>query len=339
MLDVEAPQQIVLRIGDLMASYLPNAASVGQGRIMNKSYWSNGCKTFDEIYLNGTQTASEGEHCFPSEMLYKVGATKFGLAAGQQVSFVGPVPNAGNIRSRQAGFVQGFGGPEELVNWWDALQRKLWAVPPSWLSANLTSLLAPKSGNGAWVGLHSVNAGIITISEKIGTTKTHERTTTDSWASEVTRTLSRSFKAGVGFLGLSAEVEVGSSLSESLRQEHINSQSYAWAMSQEEAFELELPPNSGYLWQWHIRTELENGEVYTSRTRNFALTAGLFQKPRCIPGYCLGGGQANVAACQVCYSEEATIQGLPPPFEAGTRVGAVAKIGLLIGALSFGLFP
>merc|ERR1712151_82272 len=97
--------------------------------------------------------------------------------------------------------------------------------------------------------------------------------------------------AGVGFKGVGIEVSVGGELSDSLRQEQATTQAYSWTMNQEEGYELELPPNSGYLWQWHVRTQLENGEVYTSRTRNFALTAGLFEKPRCIPGYCVESGQ------------------------------------------------
>jgi len=237
--------------------------------------------------------------------LYKVVATRYGFEGGQRVEFIGQVPNGGNVAAKALGMVQAFHETEEFVKWWDLTQNIAFYVTPDWLAA--PTPYSPVRGNGAWVGLYSVNAGGYKIWEKVGTTKTHEQTTTNSWAREVTSTLSYSMKAGVGFEGFSSEVSVGAELSVSLRQEHSNTQSYSWSVNEEEGFELTLPPNSGYLWQWHIRTELANGLVYQSKTRNFAVTMGLFQKPRCLPGYELDG-----AACQECWSEESTIVGIAP---------------------------
>lgn len=237
--------------------------------------------------------------------LYKVVASKYGFEGGQYVEFIGPVPNSGNVGAKALGIVQAFHEASEAVLWWDRTQNINFFVRPDWLAA--PTPYSPVRGNGAWVGMYSVNAGGYKIWEKTGTSKTHSDTTTNSWAREVTSTLSYSMKAGVGFLGSSVEVSVGAELSTSLRQEHSSTQSYSWSANEEEGFELTLPANSGYLWQWHIRTELGSGDVYQSKTRNFAVTMGLFQKPRCLPGY-----ETDGASSQVCWSEESTIAGIAP---------------------------
>jgi len=232
--------------------------------------------------------------------LYKVVATKYGFNGGQRVEFVGPVPNNGNIEKGQIGIVQAFWENSEHVMWWDLKQNIAFGVPPTWLA--VPTPYEPVRGNGAWVPLHSVNVGGVTITEKIGTSKTHEETKSSSWAASTTSKLSMNMKAGVGFKGFSAEVNVGTELSRTMSQEHAWSQSYSWTMNTESIYSFTLPPNSGYLWQWHIRTEVRSGDVLTSKTRNFAVTKGLWEKPRCLPGYELDG-----AACQECYSEETTL--------------------------------
>jgi len=237
--------------------------------------------------------------------LYKVVASKYGFEGGQHLEFIGPVPNSGNIGAKALGMVQAFHEATDHVSWWDFTQKVKFFIQPDWLAA--PTPYSPVRGNGAWVGLHSVNAGGYRIWEKIGTIKTNSQTTTNSWAREVTSTLSYSMKAGVGFAGSSMEVTVGAELSTTLSQQHSSTQSYSWTMNEEEGFELTLPPDSGFLWQWQIRTELGNGVITSSKTRNFAVTRGLFQKPRCLPGYELDG-----AASQECWSDESTIVGIAP---------------------------
>lgn len=240
--------------------------------------------------------------------MYKVVAMGYGFTGGQRVEFIGPVPwkpNTGNIEFQQLGIVQAFSESAANIVWWDLRQKESYHVPHAWLAA--PTPYEPKRGNGAWVPQHSVNVGNITITEKIGTTKSREETKTSSWAASTTNTLSISMKAGVGFMGLSAEISTGAEMSRTLSQEHASSSSQYWSMNTESSYSFTLPPNSGYLWQWQIRTEVRSGDVLTSKTRNFAVTRGLFQKPRCVPGYELDG-----AACQECWSEETTIVGVPP---------------------------
>jgi len=237
--------------------------------------------------------------------MYQVKASKYGFTGGQYVEFIGPVPNSGNIRAKARGIVQAFDEASPDVSWYDRNQAIGFLIEPNWLA--VPTPYSPVRGNGAWVGMYDVNAGGYKIWEKTGTTKTHSETKTSSWAREVTSTLAYSMKSGVSFFGASVEVSVGGEMSTAMRQEHSSSQSYSWSANEEEGFELTLPPNSGHLWQWHIRTELGSGDVYQSKTRNFAVTRGAFQKPRCLPGYGMDG-----ASMQVCWSGESTIAGVAP---------------------------
>jgi len=180
--------------------------------------------------------------------------------------------------------------------------------------ANMSDDYLPVAGNAAWMPLMTVNVGQYTFTETFGTQHQSQQTQTFGWASAVSSTLSTSMKAGVKFFGSGIEVEVGASLTSDMSVQHANQKQYSWAMTSEETFSWTIenvPGQSSLLWQWHIRTALRNGDVVFSKTRDFVITRGYYEPPRCVPGWC-----NDPESCQSCNITEAEIQGLgpaPPP--------------------------
>merc|ERR1712129_259428 len=107
---------------------------------------------------------------------------------------------------------------------------------------------------------------------------------TASWSNSVTNTLAVSMKAGVGFLGASVEVETGITIQGQTSRSHSNAMSSSWTESTQSWYTLPFQAD-GFLWQWQIRTELRNRQVTQSNSREFAVTNGPLQPPRCLPGY------------------------------------------------------
>jgi len=76
--------------------------------------------------------------------------------------------------------------------------------------------------------------------------------------------------------------------------------------SKEEKFQLRLgpAPGRGYLWQWVFSID----GIVTVKTKEFALTAGRYEKPQCLPGYAAHGDPTY----QSCFGEEYRISSGQP---------------------------
>jgi len=229
--------------------------------------------------------------------LYKVNDVKYGFKGGQRVEFIGG-SNSGNIFNRQLGIVCTFSESARLVNWWDRRQLKMFGVTPEMI--RVPDPYAPKRGAGAWMPKYSVYSGS-SITETTGTTKSSSTMQESSWSTSVTSTLSVKMTAGVKFLGASLGVETGIEISGTTSRSHTSSVSESWTVSRQSEYTLPFTAN-GYLWQWEIRTELDNSQVVSSYTKNFAVTRGAWEAPRCLPGYQMDG-----LAHQECFSREFTL--------------------------------
>jgi len=154
----------------------------------------------------------------------------------------------------------------------------------------------PTSATGRWEYQH-VLAGSTTDSIMRGTTKTHDEQKTETWSEKVTRTVSE--KLGVEGNGgkVSTSVEIG----------HEQSNMYAseWAKKEEEKYDITFDKSyeGKVLWQWQI-TVKDNCGTTVPKTRDYAITDGAYQQPRCVPGYALDG-----LAYQKCHDATHTLPG------------------------------
>lgn len=190
---------------------------------------------------------------------------------------------------------------------WDPATGEVWA---GWRTIQVRGC----QGNGlvgdAW-SPHKVTAGwepryfltgTYKISEKHGTHKTRAEEMSLSWAAEVTSTVTVGLTASAGFKGIGLEASAEASLSASMRTEIASTYSSEWGSSAEESFEATFDKNSGYLWQWVVKIETNDGAVLTSKTRSMALTKGRWERPLCVPGYGL-----DMPSYQECFDKDSTL--------------------------------
>jgi len=136
---------------------------------------------------------------------------------------------------------------------------------------------------GKWKPLYALNTGA-----EVQKTLKHgvEKSETSETGKVSTTSSSYSFVNAAGNAPFSASVE--GQVSSLFSQEVV--------VSKEETFSITLHPKPGesYLWQWVF----EIGEEVTVKTQNYALTAGLYEPPKCFPGYNLEGDNSY----QKCYN-------------------------------------
>jgi len=144
--------------------------------------------------------------------------------------------------------------------------------------------------SGRWVPLHGV-VGKRIYTEKVGVTKGTEATKSSQWSKSV----STSVSAGVGC----AFGSVSSTLSTEVSKSMSSSHSRQWSQTKEMDFSMEISPKDGaYLWQWQYLMDTEYVESFWVKTKDYAVTAGIPEIPKCAPGWCL---KKNMPRYQKCY--------------------------------------
>jgi len=162
---------------------------------------------------------------------------------------------------------------------------------------------APTKGAGAWVSLRDLHGGTTRLSIIVGTQYTSTYQTTREWAAEVTSTFSAKMSVGAKFLGIGTELEAERSLSRTMSSSVASQSSRSWTQNVAEGVEEEFT-GTGTLWQWQVRIGLSDGTAVQSETNNYAITSGLRQPPRCVPGHA-----QDIPAYQICTTPAAVIGG------------------------------
>lgn len=159
----------------------------------------------------------------------------------------------------------------------------------------------PSGAIGGWQGLNFLT-GKHTYSATHGTSKSNAAQKTGLWSSEVTSTVTAGVEVSPGILGAGGKFTAEASLSAGLRAELSHSYSKEWTMNKEETYTIEFPEDKGFLWQWVIQIKTNDGKYLQSKTRDYAITAGKWEKPRCLPGY-----GTDAPRYQKCYSKSTTL--------------------------------
>jgi len=123
-----------------------------------------------------------------------------------------------------------------------------------------------------WVPQHAI-VGTTTITIKTGVLSTTEMGKTVETSSKVSASMGNPEVSGYGS-------EVSSSLQTSFHR--------ARSTSEEKTFSVEIEDteNEKYLWQWTFVTKFKDGtRLEDVGTKEYAITAGKFQRPKCIPGF------------------------------------------------------
>lgn len=160
---------------------------------------------------------------------------------------------------------------------------------------------AVSSVSGKWQAQFTV-AAPTTITFKHGTTKTESLTKTTTWSGEVTTHVESDFKI-FGFGGTaSVDAKVGLSVANTYQSE--------WSMNTEEDFQVGFQQDDvgKYVWQFQFAVDDACESGAQSVTKEYALTAGAWEEPCCIPGYCVDAPQ-----CNTCHEEQFLIPGAEKP--------------------------
>lgn len=157
--------------------------------------------------------------------------------------------------------------------------------------------IAATAAAGRWVYLRALS-GDQTLRIMHGTTKAGSETTTNSWATSVTTTVSTSL--AFGSFGSDVSVET------SVANEQSHAYSSEWGANSEEEFTVYF--SSSYegkiLWQWQFFVEDNYGNQLNPKTRDYAITNGRYERPRCFPGYA-----TDQVAYQTCFDSLHTLPG------------------------------
>lgn len=157
------------------------------------------------------------------------------------------------------------------------------------------------SVTGKWHAQFTI-AAPTTITFKHGTTKTNEHTKTTTWNGEVTSHVESDLKI-FGFGGkASVDVKAGGEIANQCSDE--------WQTNDEEDFAVAFAQEDvgKFVWQFQFAIDDSCESGAEPITKEYALTAGAWEEPCCIPGYCVDAPQ-----CNVCHTEEYMIQGAEKP--------------------------
>lgn len=144
------------------------------------------------------------------------------------------------------------------------------------------------SADGDWVA-HEVIQAQVTYGLQHGTAKSHAESKTQSWSKSVTKTVS----GGFSFAKVTASKTIGSGTSQTYSDE--------WSANTEVSYSVTFPAEDAglQLWQYVINIEDSCGHTEQTKTTDYALTAGRYQKPCCPAGY---GGPGHTIDYQVCHA-------------------------------------
>lgn len=133
---------------------------------------------------------------------------------------------------------------------------------------------------GSWQPRASI-LGTRTLTLTVGSTKESAETRSNTWASKVTA----SAQVGMTVAGPGGTLTLSSEVS----KDQTRSFSNVWTTNKEETITDEFSRNGSdeiYLWQWVL--EIDSGpsiEKVTTKTKEYALTKGKWEPPRCLPGW------------------------------------------------------
>lgn len=142
------------------------------------------------------------------------------------------------------------------------------------------------SANGDWVPRETIQ-GETTYSIQHGTSKSHSESKTKEWSQSVTRTVSKGFKFG----SASVSNEISHSTSKSYSNEWSSNTLASYTVTFKDT------DRGKQLWQYIIKIKDDCSHAEQTLTKDWALTAGKWQKPCCPPGYGGGGHTTDYQAC------------------------------------------
>lgn len=179
------------------------------------------------------------------------------------------------------------------------------------------------SVTGYWKPLRPL-IGTQTITFSHGTSKTTTVTKSEMWSASVTAAFEVGIgvNSGVGTASATSSLELSAGLE--LSAEH--SEEFASETTTGLDVEIEAKDGEQYLWQWEYDVSMEQvvrdqDDVVRTQTKAYAATKGLFQTPKCAPGFCLDNPR-----CQQCH---------PRGLLEGSQTIDVARapaVGLAFGA-------
>jgi hypothetical protein len=144
------------------------------------------------------------------------------------------------------------------------------------------------NAKGDWVARETIQ-GQTEYSIQHGTSKKHAESKTKEWSQSVTTTVTAKFEFG----SASVSNEIGHKTADSYSNE--------WSSNSLSSYQVTFKDKDDgkQLWQYVIKIEDDCTHTEQTFTRDYALTAGKWQKPCCPPGY---GGQGHTTDYQSCHS-------------------------------------
>lgn len=140
--------------------------------------------------------------------------------------------------------------------------------------------------SGEWKPLETIQ-GDVTIGIKVGTAKKHAESKTDAWSKSVTKTVEE-------------EMEFSSkSVSTKVAKAQVAANEDAWYADVVVSRDTDFPVSDRgkQLWQWHINIHDSCSHAETTFSADYALTAGMPEKPCCVPGYGANGHKTDYQEC------------------------------------------
>jgi hypothetical protein len=142
------------------------------------------------------------------------------------------------------------------------------------------------AASGDWIS-HEVIQGEVKYTMEHGTAKKHSESKTNEWSKSVTSTVGAKFS----FASASVSTKIAHDTSSSYSNE--------WSSSTTTKYSVTFPnSDSGkQLWQYVININDDCSHNERTMTKDYALTAGRFQKPCCPAGYGAGDHKQDYQAC------------------------------------------
>merc|ERR1712127_810106 len=144
------------------------------------------------------------------------------------------------------------------------------------------------NANGDWIA-HEVIQAEVTYTYQHGTAKKHTESKSKEWSQSVTTAVTSKFEFG----SVSVSNEIG--------HKTVDSYSNEWSSNSLSSYQVTFKDKDDgkQLWQYVINIKDDCTHTEETFTRDYALTAGKWQKPCCPPGY---GGQGHTTDYQSCHS-------------------------------------
>lgn len=183
-----------------------------------------------------------------------------------------------------------FVGMQTMTTWGYGIVN-MWAI--CWDAATVNKV------TGEWLYMETLS-GTQTFTLYHGTTKTVSMTETDTYTASITAGVSEKLTVTDVLETSETEVSASSTISATLATTYKSE----WSVSTSEQWTVQYDDSytGSSLWQWQFFIYDNYGNSLTTRSQEYALTAGQYQPPKCYPGYMTDG-----VSYQECYSNESTL--------------------------------